>query len=61
MLKSAEKRIELLLKNREGELETVPFAGDDEAPVADTAPEEEDAPWEEEGEDDGDEEKELLF
>ena len=60
VLKSAEKRIELLLKNREGELETVPFAGDDEAPVADTAPDADDAPWEEDGEDD-DEDKELLF
>ncbi len=61
VLKSAEKRIELLLKNREGELETVPFAGDDEAPAADTASGDDDAPWEEDGEDGDDEEKELLF
>ncbi|HOC71612.1 MAG TPA: exodeoxyribonuclease VII small subunit [Candidatus Hydrogenedentes bacterium] len=60
VLKSAEKRIELLLKNREGKLETVPFAGDDAPAGADTPPDADDAPWEEE-EDGDDGEKELLF
>ena len=61
VLKSAEKRIELLLKNREGELETVPFEGNDSPADADTVPDGDDAPWEDEGEDGDDEEKELLF
>ncbi len=61
VLKSAEKRIEVLLKNRDGELETVPFEGGDTPADADSAPDADDAPWEEDDDGGGDEEKELLF